>query len=89
MCAKLYSPNNSTFILQNHLTKKHSSHYKKPASHQTTLHFKPYFLIKSKLITNSLVDFIITDLQSFTIIKNPEFKLLINKLNPHYILSCR
>ena len=36
-----------------------------------------------------MVDFVATDLQSFTIVKNPEFKLLINKLNPHYILPCR
>ncbi|GET63171.1 zinc finger BED domain-containing protein RICESLEEPER 2-like [Rhizophagus irregularis DAOM 181602=DAOM 197198] len=57
---------------------------------------------KSWLITNykcilcaklyspdSLVDFVATDLQPFTIVENPEFKLLINKLNPHYILPCR
>ncbi|GBC28968.2 zinc finger BED domain-containing protein 4-like [Rhizophagus irregularis DAOM 181602=DAOM 197198] len=38
---------------------------------------------------DSLVDFVATDLQPFTIVENPEFKLLINKLNPHYILPCR
>ena len=44
---------------------------------------------KSKPITDFLVDFVATDLQLFTIVKNSEFKLLINKLNPHYILPCR
>ncbi|GBC29849.2 zinc finger BED domain-containing protein 4-like [Rhizophagus irregularis DAOM 181602=DAOM 197198] len=54
-----------------------------------TLRFKPYSPSKSKPITDSLVDFVATDLQPFTIVENPEFKLLINKLNPHYILPCR
>jgi len=36
-----------------------------------------------------LVDYITTDLQPFTIIKNPELILLINKLDPRYILPCR
>jgi len=46
-------------------------------------------LSKSKPITDSLVDFVTTDLQPFTIVENSEFKLLVNKLNPHYILPCR
>ena len=61
----------------------HSSHYKKPEPRQTTLRFKPYSASKSKPITDSLVDFIATNLQPFTIV----IKLLINKLNPYYILS--
>ncbi len=36
-----------------------------------------------------MVDFVVTDLQPFTIVKNSEFKLLINKLNLHYILPCK
>ncbi|CAB5171735.1 unnamed protein product [Rhizophagus irregularis] len=89
LCAKLYSPGNPTSTLRRHLTKKHPSHYKKPETRQTTLRFKPYSPSKSKPITDSLVDFVATDLQPFTIVENPEFKLLINKLNPHYILPCR
>ncbi|GET52281.1 zinc finger BED domain-containing protein 1-like [Rhizophagus irregularis DAOM 181602=DAOM 197198] len=89
LCAKLYSPGNPTSTLRRHLTKKHPSHYKKPEIRQTTLRFKPYSPSKSKPITDSLVDFVATDLQPFTIVENPEFKLLINKLNPHYILPCR
>ncbi|CAB4406775.1 unnamed protein product [Rhizophagus irregularis] len=89
LCAKLYSPGNPTSTLRRHLTKKHPSHYKKPETRQTTLRFKPYSPSKSKPITDSLVDFVATDLQPFNIVENPEFKLLINKLNPHYILPCR
>jgi hypothetical protein len=89
LCAKLYSPGNPTSTLRRHLTKKHSSHYKKPEPRQTTLRFKPYSSIKSKPITDSLVDFVATDLQPFTIVENPEFKLLINKLDARYILPCR
>ncbi len=53
------------------------------------MRFKPYSSIKSKPITDSLVDFVATDLQPFTIVENPEFKLLINKLDARYILPCR
>ncbi|CAB5366028.1 unnamed protein product [Rhizophagus irregularis] len=89
LCAKLYSSSNLTFTLRCHLIKKHSSHYKKPETRQITLRFKPYSPSKSKPITDSLVDFVTTDLQPFTIVENPEFKLLINKLNSRYILPCR
>ncbi|GET52288.1 zinc finger BED domain-containing protein RICESLEEPER 2-like [Rhizophagus irregularis DAOM 181602=DAOM 197198] len=76
LCAKLYSPGNPTSTLRRHLTKKHPSHYKKPETRQTTLRFKPYSPSKSKPITDSLVDFVATDLQPFTI-KN----VLINEVS--------
>ena len=84
---KLYSPGNPTSTLRYHLISKYTLHYQKPKCHQTTLHFKPYFSLKSKPITDSLIDFVAIDLQPFTIVKNPEFKLLINKLDSRYILS--
>ena len=36
-----------------------------------------------------MIDFIATDLQPFSIVKNTEFKLFVNKLNPQFILPCR
>ena len=92
LCAKLYSPGNPTTTLRRHLLSKHFSHYKKSKYHQTTLkemHYKPYSPLQSKPITDLLIDFVATDLQPFTIVENPEFKLLINKLDPRYILPCR
>jgi hypothetical protein len=92
LCAKIYSPGNPTTTLRKHLTKKHSFHYKKTENHQITLNetrFKPYSLSQSNSITNSLIDFIATDLQPFSIVENTEFKLFVNKLNPQFILPCR
>ncbi len=86
---KLYSSSNPTSTLRHYLTSKHTLHYQKPECHQTTLHFKSYSSLKSKPITDSLIDFVVTDLQPFTIVKNPEFKLLVNKLDLCYILLYR
>src|ERR1043165_5840498 len=61
LCAKLYLSDNPTSILCRHLISKHLSHYKKSKPCQTTLRFKPYSLLKSKSITDSLVDFVTTD----------------------------
>ena len=47
LCAKLYSPSNSTSTLRTHLKNKYSSYYKQPERRQLTLkemHFKPYSL---------------------------------------------
>ena len=89
-CKKTYSKNTSTTILRRHYEKNHQKKINK--TKQTTLQFStstphPDEIMRDK--TNSIMEWIILDLQPFSVVESESFIKLINKLDPHYRLPSR
>ena len=90
-CTKSYSKNTSTSILWRHYYKEHD---KKSGSKtkQSLLQFPiitphPDNIMHEK--TESLIEWIVLDLQPFSVVESESFIKMVNKLDPHYRLSSR
>ena len=86
-CKKTYSKNTSTTILRRHYEKNHKKKINK--TKQTTLQFStstphPNEIMRDK--TSSIIEWIILDLQPFSVVESESFIKLINKLDPYYRL---
>ena len=89
-CKKTYSKSTSTTILRRHYEKYHKKKINK--TKQTTLQFStstphPNEIMRDK--TSSIIEWIILDLQPFSVVESESFIKLVNKLDPHYRLPSR
>src|SRR5215213_4196987 len=89
-CKKTYSKSTSTTILRRHYEKYHKKKINK--TKQTTLQFStstshPDEIMQDK--TSSIIEWIVLDLQPFSVVESESFIKLINKLDPHYRLPSR
>ena len=90
-CKKTYAKSTSTTILRRHYEKHHERRINK--AKQTTLQFSttltphPNEIMHEK--TGSIVEWIVLDLQPFSVVESESFIRLINKLDPHYRLPSR
>ena len=86
-CKKTYSKNTSTTILRRHYEKNHKKKINK--TKQTTLQFSTSTPHPDEIMcdkTSSIIEWIILDLQPFSVVESESFIKLINKLDPYYRL---
>jgi hypothetical protein len=86
ICAIIYSGSTSTGTLKKHLEKKHPTEYQRKFT-QTTLNFQrthPYSRKENFEKSKSLIDWIVTSMQPFSVVEEEYFIEMIKKFDPHY-----
>lgn len=86
ICATVYSGSTSTGTLKKHLEKKHPTEYQRKFT-QTTLNFQrthPYSRKENFEKSKSLIDWIVTSLQPFSVVEEDYFIEMIKKFDPRY-----
>ena len=89
LCEAEYGVSTSTATLRWHLTSIHSSIYKQDRQGNQPEQNSSYTFTEQIYITIKLVEWIVVDLQPFSIVKQAEFKQLIYTLDPRYVIPCR
>jgi len=89
LCEAEYGVSTSTATLRRHLTSIHSSIYKQDKQDNQPEQNSSYTFTEQIHITIKLVEWIVVDLQPFSIVEQAEFKQLIYTLDPRYVIPCR
>jgi hypothetical protein len=86
LCEAEYGPSTSTGTLRRHLVRIHSSIY--TSNHQSEQH-SSYTFAEQMHITKKFAEWIVVDLQPFSIVEQEEFKQFVYALDPRYVIPCR
>ena len=88
LCGRTYSTGGGTSNLHDHLKRLHKDHFNTDDNSNKIVKYSAYSGEKKK-IDEALKNFIVSDMQSFSIVENKAFQVFVKVLNPKYTLPCR